>query len=984
MPFDSRINNIRWSVVSDCIKAFEDCLDKCIEKYLLPHFHSPKELLDEREFSDFLISEKEELSLIKLTNREEINKFKHLNSKINLIQKYLDYLDPIEKKNWSSLQSEFIDLNQVRQAISHRKEITPDHQALTINFCNTASKKSDIFKSLKDVLSDLGSPEAKLGESQSEDEVLVNFPSPDWAVHGFVGRDKLLENVESLLVEHKHPIVSITGEGGIGKTSFVDYACTYLAKNNSFKKIIWFSDKSESFDILTSKVMNISKQQSLKDFANDPLGDGSKTLDELVGMDVLIILDNLDTIFEEGKEFISTHASSKLQFLITSRRSVDLGMPIYMKPLENNESMRLIRNLNSYLAIDDIDNSSNEELENLGAEFQNSPLYIKWGLHQMQKGLQLSSIRKREKEISEFCFSGLIKLLSDQAKQCLDALYVFESSVSSLKLKLVLGIDHEQIIDGLSELQKFSLARSRKKSWKINSSIKPLLKEEKLADLKETLTIKKKIKEMNATISRLKNELDSQEKIYSDQYSYEINSEDDLLIKWAIKEIHREYGLSAQHDEDMALENQNSAFEELLESFPNDPQLLISAGIALHYSKDTSKAIEKFKLAYDLAGSRFIKKKSLYFLSQELDIDNNYYEMQDYANKLHSLEQDFYSITNLLNVYIGIKDFKKALDLYSDSIEMIKNLDRKIQRIKAIQKSFNVMESVLAATAHDLNDETFEKIESLIAEISKAFIHDFDRALLISMRNLLFNYERSYERYLYTLFKSKKINTKLIQKAFMDEISKYPDKKSLYDEVANFSFKDFAGLDYTDRENKNFSDDIVNEAYSNGSSIRGKIIREQISKNILKGYIVEISQSQHFLPKSSAQGFTKVGFTGNFIIHSKGKFNFFVKHSYEDINLLSLTKTKPQKEIYKIGQIKKGRILKIFKDYVNILILDSNNVKGSIRLSDITKERGYEKIRDLRTLAFSTNESIKVKLIGKSEDENYYHMLPAEISSEES
>ena len=71
-------------------------------------------------------------------------------------------------------------------------------------------------------------------------------------MHRFFGRTELFKKVLRGLSEQKWSVISIYSQGGLGKTAFVDHLARYLAEQKEYEKIIWFSDKRETFDLQKS------------------------------------------------------------------------------------------------------------------------------------------------------------------------------------------------------------------------------------------------------------------------------------------------------------------------------------------------------------------------------------------------------------------------------------------------------------------------------------------------------------------------------------------------------------------------------------------------------------------------------------------------------------------------------------------------------------------------------------------------------------
>src|SRR5438105_4903751 len=77
--------------------------------------------------------------------------------------------------------------------------------------------------------------------------VFTNLPA---ATPGYVRRPALEDEVCSVLMNDRHPIVTLVGRGGIGKTSLALASLGKIAETEQFEVIIWFS--ARDIDLMMS------------------------------------------------------------------------------------------------------------------------------------------------------------------------------------------------------------------------------------------------------------------------------------------------------------------------------------------------------------------------------------------------------------------------------------------------------------------------------------------------------------------------------------------------------------------------------------------------------------------------------------------------------------------------------------------------------------------------------------------------------------
>ena len=308
------LDDFRKNIVKTITDDIELCLEEAIKEYVLPHINKVEDILDDREINNQNIDEKD---------FDQAIKEKTFESKQNLISKYKAYLEPAEQEKWNNSLSELLTIKQIRNDLAHVKKITDDHQETAIKFCrNQVTNKSIIFSNLEKTLSKIDIHDF----TDPNDLILCNFPDPDYVVHRFFGRTELFKKVLRGLSEQKWSVINIYSQGGLGKTAFVDHLARYLAEQKEYEKIIWFSDKRETFDLQKSSSVVVTQKQSLEEFAKKPIENSDKNFDEIIKDNkCLIIFDNLETIFEEGVKFIEEYASYKVQFISTSRIESGIG-----------------------------------------------------------------------------------------------------------------------------------------------------------------------------------------------------------------------------------------------------------------------------------------------------------------------------------------------------------------------------------------------------------------------------------------------------------------------------------------------------------------------------------------------------------------------------------------------------------------------------------------------------------------------------------
>ena len=201
-----------------------------------------------------------------------------------------------------------------------------------------------------------------------------NLPVPDFDETGFFGRQTELRRIKKAL-KGAYPVVSVLGDGGIGKTSIALKAAYELLEDSAapFEAIVWVSAKATILTPHEIRRINGAIESSLDLFAEaaSELGalDGADPIDEVLGyletFKVLLILDNLETVLDDRLRSFLLDLPLGSKVLVTSRIGLGIENPVRLEPLSADESRRLIRALSrvrSVAALKALDDAAVEAL----------------------------------------------------------------------------------------------------------------------------------------------------------------------------------------------------------------------------------------------------------------------------------------------------------------------------------------------------------------------------------------------------------------------------------------------------------------------------------------------------------------------------------------------------------------------------------------------------------------------------------------------
>ncbi len=311
----------------------------------------------------------------------------------------------------------------------------------------------------------------------------------------FIGRNDKREEIFAALHSGSQVIV-VEGEGGIGKTSLaLEVTCRCLGdalthqrsvqeRTDFFNAFVWITAKASTvtIDNLLDVIAHTLDYPYIQQL--DLTKKHGEILKLLRKFRALIIIDNFETIQDEGVSHFVEEVPDPSKVLITTRYQITWRKSyssIYVNKLQVDEAFELIRNeankLNTRSLIVIDHNSLMELYEVTGGV----PLAIKWALGQMKQGGQtldsvLHALKSAQGDIFEKMFARSWQLLSNNSKQVLLNMPLFSATVSIEALAATAKIDPADFHLSLNQLMKLWLLESNGASFeeKQRFSVHPL------------------------------------------------------------------------------------------------------------------------------------------------------------------------------------------------------------------------------------------------------------------------------------------------------------------------------------------------------------------------------------------------------------------------------------------------------------------------------------------------------------------------------
>lgn len=303
-----------------------------------------------------------------------------------------------------------------------------------------------------------------------EDKIRHNLPQSDYDETGLVGRDDEVKRICAALKRRRDPVITLCGEGGIGKTALaVEVAYQLLDDpDEPFDLILWSSLKSERLtgtgvqELRNNASDLVGVAQALGTAAAPNFSGGIEQLSSVIdGFRPLIVIDNLETI--NGQEFLELYEGlpESATFLITSREGIgQVERRIDVRPLGESDALYLLNQLVRYRDVPSLKSISGDSRRVIVSKLRCSPLAIRWFILATEAGHDpLTSIRHQD-ELLNYCVRSVYDNLSSPATEVFIAIEALRRPVTQDDLVVLLGKTVNEVSSAVRELIRGSLVRS--------------------------------------------------------------------------------------------------------------------------------------------------------------------------------------------------------------------------------------------------------------------------------------------------------------------------------------------------------------------------------------------------------------------------------------------------------------------------------------------------------------------------------------------
>ncbi|EET1261721.1 AAA family ATPase [Escherichia coli] len=443
-------------------------------------------------------------------------------------------------------------------------------------------------------------------KNYDEEKQNHNLPLPDFDETGLIGRQSHVQKVKQLCYG-AFPVISIVGEGGVGKTALALKVAYEILEDedNPFDAIVWVSSKTTQITVNEIKEIKDAISDSIgviQEISNQIIGTSVKQsnfeeiIEYLTTFKIALFIDNLETILDDNiREFVGALPQGS-KIIITSR--IGLGAfeyPVRLQGIDESYASQLMRILAKIRGVDSLEKIEEKIMRSYVNRMSRNPSYIKWFVSSVQTGLSPEAVLQNSNMFLDFCMSNVYEYLSTNARTLTAALQCAPGLKDVPELSYLTGFDSLQTHQSIQELMATNMLSQSSKTK--GASVKTTYQLSELARLylgknhKPTQTYQKSIHEKRNKLNALfEKQLMSRSEDKYNPLNIKFRDKSDRVIVKMLRDS-QSFIRNGHHDK---------AFELLTESHKLSPDYFEVARV-MAYLHQQNGAISDAREQYELA-----------------------------------------------------------------------------------------------------------------------------------------------------------------------------------------------------------------------------------------------------------------------------------------------------------------------------------------------------------------------------------------------
>lgn len=395
-----------------------------------------------------------------------------IGDKYSVLMRHSGKLSKPARDYYKSIKANFDRAIPVRNAVMHGRPLTVTQHTQAFAFASDLVKAAGRWPILAKSFSDYDKdPEGIIKSAQIRfidgdiTGVFHNLPSPDYDDTGFIPRDALQTDLRKKILG-RHPVITVLGDGGDGKTSIALQCLHELSSSNDhpFEGIVWVSAKSNKLGVKEIEriegaildSMDVFRSVSSV-FGDDGLDPKERVRQLLDSNKILLVIDNLETILDESIKRFAESIPGESKILFTSRVPLGSDLTVKVGPFSSAESLKLLRALIASYNISGLQNLTNEKLTTYANRLFNKPLLLKWFALGVSAGASPDKIVANPDQALSFCLENVIGALSQEARRLAGILAVVPGPISVAIITHIVEISATVAEASIAELLRFGL-----------------------------------------------------------------------------------------------------------------------------------------------------------------------------------------------------------------------------------------------------------------------------------------------------------------------------------------------------------------------------------------------------------------------------------------------------------------------------------------------------------------------------------------------
>lgn len=386
-------------------------------------------------------------------------------------------LDPRAAEFLSSNAKALHRLTGIRNRVAHTRPLEIDDLPSVLDVAETfhnfkhleTPQLDDTLTRLRDEPAFVFGLEVRFPNLPANPTKRHNLPIPDFDETGYIGRKSLIATLNRRL-RGAYPVVSLVGDGGVGKTALaLKVAYDILdAPDNPFDAIVWTTAKTSMLTVGEIRRIEGAVADSLgllgaaarelgAPLDSDPL---LEVREYLSHFKILLILDNLETVLDDRlREFLSELPMGS-KVLITSRVGFGTLESIKVDSLEHGEAVALLRSLGRLRNVNAIQAADTAAVDSFVEKMGAHPLYIKWFVSAVQSGQRPEDVLASDL-ILDYCMSNVYNFLQDNARLVLRSLQALPGRHNQAELAYLNELDVAVLQESLLQLMSTNFLSMR-------------------------------------------------------------------------------------------------------------------------------------------------------------------------------------------------------------------------------------------------------------------------------------------------------------------------------------------------------------------------------------------------------------------------------------------------------------------------------------------------------------------------------------------